>query len=155
MDKTNAMRILDKNNISYEAVYYESSGYSGGMSVADMIGEVYVSVYKTLVASGRSGKYYVCMLPVDRDLDLKKTAGLFGEKALFLIPVKDIYGVTGYERGACSPIGMKKRYPSVIDGNASGKKYILVSAGRFGIQIKLDPVDLMKITGAVLEDISN
>lgn len=153
MDKTNAMRILDKAGVSYDAVYYDSSGYLDGIAAADMIGEAHELVYKTLVASGRSGKYYVCMLPVDNELDLKKTAAIFQEKDIWLIPVKDIISVTGYERGACSPIGMKKRYPSVIDEKVSDKKYILVSAGKFGAQIKLYPDDLVKTTGAVLADI--
>lgn len=153
MDKTNAMRILDKTGISYEAVSYSSNGYLDGMTVAEMIGEEYGAVYKTLVLTGRSGKYYVCMIPVDKEIDFKKTSAVLKEKALCLISVNDINMVTGYEKGACSPIGMRKKYAGIIDAKDSDKKHVLVSAGRFGLQIKLDLADLIKITGVIRADI--
>lgn len=146
--KTNAVRILDKAGVKYELNTYECSEFESGVQVADMLGQSYDESFKTLVAKGKTGGYYVFCLPVDKEIDLKAAARSVGEKSVELIPVKDINKVTGYIRGGCTPIGMKKQYPTVIDETVLVHETVIVSGGRLGLQIRLSPEELVKVTGA-------
>lgn len=152
-EKTNAIRLLDIGKIPYKVHFYESDDFMDGVSVAGKLGIPEDQVYKTLVVQGKSKEYYVCLIPVIDELDLKKTAKLFREKSVEMIPVKDILKTTGYVRGGCSPIGMKKKYETVIDQTALEKKDIYVSGGRLGAQIMIDASDLVNLTKAVVSDI--
>lgn len=151
--KTNAMRILDKSKISYSVNTYQCDEFIDGVHIADMLGQSYEISFKTLVAVGKSKNYFVFALPVDKELDLKKAAKAVGEKSVELLHVKDINAVTGYIRGGCTPIGMKKQYKTVIHSTALNHSKIIVSGGRLGSQIELSPFDLAKVTGAEFVDI--
>jgi Cys-tRNA(Pro)/Cys-tRNA(Cys) deacylase len=147
--KTNAMRMLDKEKMKYEIYTYESEdGKIDGVSVAEKIDQDVQIVFKTLVAQGSSKQYFVFVVPVERELDLKKAAKAVGEKKVELIPVKDITKLTGYVRGGCSPIGMKKLFPTVLDEHGQDIPSIIVSGGKIGIQLQLAVSDLAKITKA-------
>ncbi|AQW85746.1 aminoacyl-tRNA deacylase, YbaK family [Campylobacter pinnipediorum subsp. caledonicus] len=152
-NKTNAMRILDKHKIAYESFFYESDGAIDGVSVANKIGFAVESVYKTLVLMGNDNNYYVAVIPVAKELDLKKLAKACGVKKVELIPVAKINSVTGYIRGGCSPIGMKKDYPLQIDQSAQMLDEIIVSGGKIGIQIKVKVEDMAKIRKANFSDL--
>ncbi|KNF07366.1 Cys-tRNA(Pro) deacylase [Gottschalkia purinilytica] len=152
--KTNAMRILDQKNIDYEIITYDSSdGSIDGISVAQKIKKDPSCVYKTLVVQGNSKNIYVFVIPVMEELDLKKGAKVAGEKKIEMIPVKDIQKWTGYIRGGCSPIGMKKSYKTFIDSSASNIEKIVVSAGKIGTQIEINVNNLSKVIDASLEDV--
>lgn len=151
--KTNAMRILDKSKISYSVNTYQCDEFIDGVHIADMLGQSYEISFKTLVAVGKSKNYFVFALPVDKELDLKKAAKAVGEKSVELLHVKDINAVTGYIRGGCTPIGMKKQYKTVIHSTALNHSKIIISGGRLGSQIELSPSDLAKVTGAEFVDI--
>ncbi len=151
--KTNAMRILDRNKVSYKVNTYECGEFIDGIHIADMLGQAYESSFKTLVTVGRSGGYFVFAIPVDKELDLKKAAKSVGEKSVELIHVKDINKVTGYIRGGCTPLGMKKQYPTVVDKTAELFDEIIISGGRIGSQIMIAPDDLIRVTGGKFEDI--
>ena len=151
--KTNAMRILDKLKIQYKVNYYECEEFVDGVHIADMLGQSYDSSFKTLVTVGKSKQYYVFALPVDKELDMKKAARTVGEKSLEMLPVKDINAVTGYIRGGCTPIGMKKLYRTVIHSTAQDFERIIVSGGKLGTQLELAPQDLAKACSAVFDDI--
>lgn len=147
--KTNAMRILDKNKASYNMRSYDcSDGVIDGLSVATKIQKDPKIVFKTLVAQGVSRGLYVFVIPVCDELDLKKAAKAANEKKIELIPVKDITKHTGYIRGGCSPIGMKKLYPTYIDSSAEDNELIIFSGGKIGVQIEMNPLDLCKIVNA-------
>lgn len=147
--KTNAMRMLDKEKMKYEIYTYESEdGKIDGVSVAKKIDQDVRIVFKTLVAQGASKQYFVFVVPVEKELDLKKAAKSVGEKKVELIPVKDITKLTGYVRGGCSPIGMKKLFPTVLDDHGQDIPSIIVSGGKIGIQLQLAVSDLAKITKA-------
>ncbi len=151
--KTNAMRILDKLKISYETNTYECKEFIDGVHIADMLGQSYDSSFKTIVTKAKSGGYYVFALPVDRELDLKKCAAAVGEKSMEPLHVKDINAVTGYIRGGCTPIGMKKEYRTVIHSSAKDHDTIIISGGRLGLQLILSPLDLAKACGGEFADI--
>lgn len=151
--KTNAMRILDRNKIKYTYNIYECGEFIDGIQVAEKNGQPFDESYKTLVAQGKSGGYFVYVIPVDRELDLKKCAKAVSEKSVQLIPVKEITRVTGYIRGGCTPIGMKKNYPTVVYEGAAQKETIIISAGRIGEQLILAPGDLLRVTGGKYGDI--
>lgn len=151
--KTNAMRILDKNKIAYTVNTYECDAFIDGIHIADYLNQSYESSFKTLVTIGKSKNYYVFVLPIDRELDLKKAAKAVGEKSVEMIHVKDINQVTGYIRGGCTPIGMKKNYPTVLHNSAVNFDTIIISGGRIGSQILLNPKDLIRVTNAKVEDI--
>ncbi|MEG1537669.1 MAG: Cys-tRNA(Pro) deacylase [Clostridiales bacterium] len=154
MEKTNAMRLLDNAGLSYAGHYYEDSdGKIDGVSVAAKIAMPPELVYKTLVAMGASRHYYVFMIPVAAELDLKKAAKAAGEKSIELIAVKDILSVTGYIRGGCSPLGMKKAYPTFIHEEAMLYEDIVFSAGKIGVQIQLNADALAALIGAVYGDL--
>ncbi|MBT2736107.1 Cys-tRNA(Pro) deacylase [Bacillus sp. ISL-7] len=147
--KTNAMRILDAKNISYEMLTYDNKdGKVDGVSVAEKIGREPKEVYKTLVAMGASRNIFVFVIPVAEELDLKKAAKAAAEKNIEMLPVKDIQKWTGYIRGGCSPIGMKKEYKTFIDVNCRSIDSIIVSGGKIGVQIVLEPVLLQEVTKA-------
>lgn len=147
--KTNAMRILDAKKVSYEMLTYENNdGKIDGVSVAEKIAKDPKEVYKTLVAQGASKNIFVYIVPVAEELDLKKAAKAAGEKNIEMLPVKDIQKWTGYIRGGCSPIGMKKEYKTFIDESSKVLDSIVVSGGKIGIQIVLDPVQLKEVTKA-------
>lgn len=144
--KTNAMRILDSKKVSYEMLSYESEdGKIDGISVAHKIGVDEKNVFKTLVAQGTSKELYVFVIPVAEELDLKSAAKIAGEKKVEMIAVKDILKHTGYIRGGCSPIGLKRDYRTFIHESAKGLDFIIVSAGKIGHQIKMNPKDLVSV----------
>ena len=151
--KTNAVRILDRNKVEYELNKYECDDFKDGVSIADMIEQSYDMSFKTLVTVGKSGKYYVFAIPVDKEVNMKKAAKEVGEKNIEMVHVKDINAVTGYIRGGCTPIGMKKNYPTVINESAKEHEKIIVSGGRLGLQIILTPDDLVKVTNGRYADI--
>ena len=151
--KTNAMRILDRNKVSYKVNTYECEEFIDGVQIADMLGQPYEMTYKTLVAQGRSGGYFVFVIPIAEELDMKKAARSVGEKSVELIHVKDINKITGYIRGGCTPLGMKKQFPTVVDDTAKTLDEIIISGGRLGSQIFLSPKDLVKVTGGKFEQI--
>ena len=151
--KTNAMRILDREKIEYTHYTYECEEFIDALQIADMLGLPYEKVYKTLVTVGNSKNYFVFVIPIAKELDLKKAAKTVGEKSLSMIHVKDINEVTGYIRGGCTAIGMKKRYVTRIDESAKLLDKIIVSGGRIGSQIELSPGDLCRAAGAEFADI--
>lgn len=151
--KTNAMRILDRKKISYEVLTYEVKEFEDGVQIADIEGVPHEESYKTLVAQGKSKAYFVYVLPIEAELDLKAAARAAGEKAVELIHVKDITAVTGYVRGGCSPLGMKKQFPVFLDESASSFEKIYVSGGRIGSTIHLAPNDLLSACGGKYADI--
>ena len=153
-EKTNAMRILDQQKIDYEMLSYDGrDGRIDGISVAEKIGRDPAGVYKTLVAQGNSKRLYVFIIPVKAELDLKKAAKVTGEKKIEMIPVRDILTQTGYQRGGCSPIGMKKNYQTYVDESAVLLEKIVCSGGRIGAQMELAVDDLINVTSAVVDDI--
>ncbi len=144
--KTNAMRILDSKKVSYEMLSYESEdGKIDGVSVAHKIGVDEKNVFKTLVVQGTSKELYVFVIPVAEELDLKSAAKISGEKKVEMIPVKDILKHTGYIRGGCSPIGLKRPYKTFIHESAKELDFMIVSAGKIGHQIKMNPKDLLSV----------
>ncbi|MCK8060945.1 MULTISPECIES: Cys-tRNA(Pro) deacylase [unclassified Fusibacter] len=148
MKKTNAMRILDQAKINYDVLTYEfSDGMIDGIAVAGKINRSNDEVFKTLVAQG-SQSFYVFIIPVHHELDLKKAATAASEKKIQLIPVKDLTKLTGYVRGGCSPVGMKKHYASFVDESARLLTSMIVSAGLKGLQMELAPEDLIRIAQA-------
>ena len=154
VQKTNAMRILDKNKINYEVITYDiSDDKIDGISVAEKTGQDMKEVYKTLVTQGVSRELYVFVIPVDKELDLKKAAKSAGEKSLQMIHVKDITKYTGYIRGGCSPVGMKKLYKTFIQEEARDLENICVSGGKKGLQVRLEPMDLIKIMNGSFADV--
>ncbi len=152
-EKTNVMRVLDGKKISYEAHLYEQDPALTGEDIARILGEDPERVFKTLVTQGKSGSNYVFVVPVKEELDLKKAAKAAGEKAVAMIKQKELLPLTGYVHGGCSPIGMKKLFPTFIHETAIGFDKMFVSAGRVGAQIEIDPKDLMTVSGAKPADI--
>ena len=144
-DKTNVMRVLDAKKISYESHSYEPDATMTGEEIAGVLGEPAEKVFKTLVTQGKTGAYYVFVVPVVEELDLKKAAKAAGEKSIAMIKQKDLLGLTGYVHGGCSPIGMKKQFPTFIHETATGYDKVFVSAGKVGFQIELEPADLIKV----------
>lgn len=152
--KTNAMRILDSKKVSYEMLSYESEdGKIDGISVAQKIGVDEKNVFKTLVAQGTSKELYVFVIPVAEELDLKSAAKIAGEKKVEMIPVKDILKHTGYIRGGCSPIGLRRPYKTFIHESAKDLDFMIVSAGKIGHQIKLNPNDLVEVVSGKFENL--
>ena len=155
-EKTNVMRVLEQKNIHYTAHTYEhEEGVAvDGVTVAAQLGQDPECVFKTLVARGASKGIYVFCIPVADNLDLKKAARSVGEKNVELLPVKEITAVTGYIRGGCSPIGMKKQFPTVIHETAQLFDTVCISAGKIGAQAELSPFDLQTLLGAVFADVT-
>lgn len=154
-EKTNAVRLCDVHGITYHTTTYETEdGALDGKSVAEKTGKAYEEVFKTLVTSGHSGANYVFVIPVCEELDLKKAAKAVNEKFVEMIPVKDILKVTGYMKGGCSPIGMKKDYRTVIDETVILLEDITFSAGRIGMQVTMATADLDKIIRYTVADVT-
>ena len=151
--KTNAMRILDRLKISYEYTTYECDEFTDGVQVADRLGYPHELVYKTLVTIGKSGGYYVFVIPIEAEIDFKKAARTVKEKSLEMLHLKDLTKVTGYIRGGCTAIGMKKQFPTVIQESAKELEQIHISGGRLGMQLKLSPFDLQKAANAEVADV--
>lgn len=151
--KTNAMRILDRMKISYKYEEYECDEFTDGIQTADMLGYDHALVYKTLVTTGKSGAHYVFVIPIEDEIDFKKAARCVGEKSLEMLPLKELTKVTGYVRGGCTAIGMKKQFPVVIQEDAKDLAHIHVSGGKLGMQLELLPEDLKKAAGASYGDI--
>ena len=152
-EKTNAMRLLDRAGLPYEALFYPSDGQPRDAGeVALLLGVPAEQVFKTLVLAGAGG-HYVCVIPGPRELDLKKAAAAFGVKSLRMLHVQEIKPATGYVRGGCSPIGMKKALPTALDRAALSLDDILVSAGQIGAQLRLAPGDLLQMTQALAADL--
>lgn len=149
MTKTNVMRLLEAVGITYEAGEYEvDEDDLSGSHAADALGVDHDTMYKTLVLKSDKNTYLVCCVPVDEELDLKKAAKAAGEKKVDLIAMKDLLPLTGYMRGGCSPIGMKKKFPTYIEETATLYDNILVSAGQRGVQVSLNPNALAEYTAA-------
>ncbi len=154
INKTNAMRILEKENIAFSVHTYDNNdGKIDGMSVAKKVGKDPELLYKTLVTVGASKNYYVFVLCVTDELDLKKAAASVGEKSVAMIPVAQINAVTGYIRGGCSPVGMKKKYKTVISEDIILRDTVCVSGGKIGIQLEIAPEDLCRAADATYADI--
>lgn len=151
--KTNALRELDTLGISYECTSYDCDGFMDGVSVAAAIGKSCDETYKTLVTVGNSRSNYVFVIPADKELDLKKAAAAVGEKSVAMIHAKDITPTTGYVKGGCSPVGMKKAFRTVIHAAAEDLPTITVSAGRLGMQMTLAPSDLARACKAEFAEI--
>ena len=152
--KTNAMRILDSNKIDYNMYTYEvDDNHIDGISVAHKLNQDENMVFKTLVSQGASKNFYVFVIPVAESLDMKKAAKAAGEKNVEMIHVKDITKYTGYIRGGCSPVGMKKLYKTFIQEEARDLENICVSGGKKGLQVKLEPMDLIKIINGSFADV--
>lgn len=152
-EKTNVMRVLDGKKIPYESRTYKPDATMTGEEIAAILGEDSAKVFKTLVTQGKSGAYYVFVVPVKEELDLKKAAKASGEKAVSMIKQKELLPLTGYVHGGCSPIGMKKQFPTFIHETAEGFDKVFVSAGKVGYQIELAPGDLITVAGCRLADI--
>ncbi len=151
--KTNAMRILESQKIPFEAHTYECDEFIDGIHIADMLNQPYEKMYKTLVTQGASKNYFVFVIPIDKELDLKKAARSVGEKSVSMLHVKDINQVTGYIRGGCTPIGMKKQYVTRIAEDAMLQEKVIISGGKLGMQIELTPEDLLKASGGEYADL--
>ena len=153
-EKTNVMRILEQNGIPYTAHSYPADGPVDGVSVAKMLGQDVEQVFKTLVTKAASGNYYVFDIPVAENLDLKKAAKAVGEKSIAMIAQKELLPLTGYIHGGCSPVGMKKQFPTVFHETVELFDTICVSAGKVGAQVELAPGDLISLLGAATADIT-
>lgn len=153
-EKTNVMRILDKKKILYESHCYADTGAVSGLEVAETLGQNPSQVFKTLVTLGKSRKNYVFVIPVNRELDLKKAARAAGEKSVEMVKSKELLPLTGYIHGGCSPLGMKKYFPTFIDTSAENMESFCVSAGRIGYQIELSLVELRKVIRVETADLT-
>lgn len=154
--KTNVMRILDSADISYNTYTYDNkNGAIDGVSVANKIGQPVERVYKTLVTRGVSKNFFIFVIPVSKELNLKAAAKSVGEKSVEMIRQDEINKVTGYIRGGCSPIGMKKDYKTVIDSSCEGIETIIFSAGKIGYQIELPPKILISFIKAGVDDVAD
>ena len=151
---TNVMRVLDQKKIPYTAHTYDPESGIDGVSVARSLGQDPASVFKTLVARGASGGYYVFDIPVAATLDLKKAAHAVGEKSVAMLPQKELLPLTGYVHGGCSPVGMKKQFPTVFHETVELFDTICVSAGKIGAQVEVAPADLIALLGAQTADIT-
>ncbi len=142
IEKTNVMRILDQQGVPYRSHDYGASGAVSGAEVAAALGQDPDRVFKTLVTVGRSGQHYVFVIPVAEELNLKKAAAASGEKSIAMVKQKELLPLTGYVHGGCSPVGMKKAFPTWIHETAKQQERMFVSAGKVGFQIELAPADL-------------
>lgn len=152
--KTNAMRILEREKINFLSHFYDCETFIDGVQIAKTLGQPLERVYKTLVTMGKPGSYFVFVLPVAKELDLKKAAATGGQKTLSMLPVKEIQSVTGYIRGGCTAIGMKKQFPTFLDLSAENQSSIIVSGGKLGVQLELAPADFMKACGGQYGDLT-
>ncbi len=153
MDKTNVMRILDSRKLPYTPHSYPAAEAVSGVEVAHMLRIDPSRVFKTLVTTGASGRHYVFVIPVAKELSLKKAAAATGEKSTAMLKSKDLLPLTGYVHGGCSPIGMKKAFPTVMDLSAQPQERILFSAGKIGFQVEMSPSDLQQLVGQTYADV--
>ncbi len=154
LTKTNAARLLDRANIAYELVPYDvDESDLGAQHLADTLGEDVNRVFKTLVLHGDKTGHFVCVVPGNSEVDLKKAAKVSGNKKVDLIHMKDLLATTGYIRGGCSPVGMKKPFPTYFHSSCTGFDFIFVSAGMRGLQLKINPMELVEFVGATVCDI--
>ena len=151
--KTNVMRILERQKIAYNHYCYEGTGAVSGIEAAAALGEDADRVFKTLVTVSKSRRYYVFMIPVAAELNLKKAAAAVGEKDVEMLKQKDLLPLTGYVHGGCSPIGMKKQFPTVVHSSAENYATIIYSAGKVGYQVETSLAGLRKVIGCVTADI--
>lgn len=155
VEKTNAARLLDRAKVAYGLVPYRvDEQHLAATHVAEQLGEDIATVFKTLVLRGDRTGYFVCVVPGDHEVDLKAAARVSGNKKADLIPMKELLPVTGYVRGGCSPIGMKKPFPTYIHASAAGHPFIYISAGVRGLQIRIAPAELIAFVGATVAEIS-
>ena len=152
MDKTNVMRILDKKNIAYDEIKYDSN-LVDGLSIAQQVGKNPDQVFKTLVTVSNNLNYYVFVVPVNQTLDLKKAAKTVRVKSIDMIKQKELLPLTGYIHGGCSPIGMKKQFTTIFHSSAQNFDTICVSGGKVGYQVQINPNDLVKIVNGIFADI--
>ena len=153
--KTNAVRMVEAAGIEYKLHTYDApEGFLDGVSVAKQTGQNPEQVFKTLVTVGHSKEHYVCVIPVEEELDFKKAAKHFGEKNIEMIHAKDITNVTGYIKGGCSPVGMKKPFKTAIDWTAELQETICVSGGKVGLQMELEPIALQSLIGAEFAELT-
>ena len=153
-EKTNVMRVLDQKKLPYTAHSYPvGDAAPDGVSVAQLLGQNPDAVFKTLVAKGASGGYYVFDIPAADTLDLKKAAKAVGEKSMAMLPAKELLPLTGYVHGGCSPVGMKKRFPTVFHESCLEQDTICVSAGKVGFQVEVKPADLIALVDAATADL--
>lgn len=153
-EKTNVMRVLDAHKIKYEFFHYNPDPTLTGADIARILGEAPEEVFKTLVTTSKSGKNYVFMIPVERELDLKKAAAAVGEKSVEMLKSRDLLPLTGYVHGGCSPVGMKKNFKTFIDATAKNFPLITFSGGKVGAQVRTSLEDLCKVVNVRLADIS-
>ena len=151
--KTNAILILERQKIPYTYETYECDEFTDGIETADKLGYEHQYVYKTLVTTGKSGEHYVFVIPIEEEIDFKKAAKAVGEKSLEMLHLKDLTKVTGYVRGGCTAVGMKKQFPTVIQEDAKDLPHMHVSGGKLGMQLTLAPLDLAKAANAEFADI--
>ena len=155
IEKTNAARLLDRAKISYQLIPYEfDENDLAAQHVADSLGQDIAMVFKTLVLQGDKTGHIVCVVPGDMEVDLKALAKVSGNKKVEMIAMKDLLSVTGYIRGGCSPVGMKKRFPTYFHSTAVDFEHIYVSAGVRGLQIQINPADLISFVGATVADVA-
>ncbi len=152
-EKTNVMRVLDSKKIKYESHSYEPDATMTGEEIAALLGEDADKVFKTLVTQGKTGQYYVFVIPVKRELDLKKAAKAVSEKSIDMLPQKQLLPLTGYVHGGCSPIGMKKSFPTTVHETAKDFDKIFFSAGKVGYQVEVEPKDLEKVVRVSYADV--
>ena len=152
-EKTNVMRVLESKKINYVSHTYEADPKLSGEEIAGILGENADKVFKTLVTHGKSGQYYVFVIPVKKELDLKKAAKAVSEKSIEMIPQKELLPLTGYVHGGCSPIGMKKSFPTTIHETAADFDKIFFSAGKVGYQVEIAVSDLQKVVRVNFADV--
>lgn len=153
-EKTNVMRLLEQKKIPYKMHDYTESGAIAGEDVARVLGENPDEVFKTLVTVGKSKQHYVFIVPVNKELNLKKAAGAVGEKSIEMIKSKDLLPLTGYVHGGCSPVGMKKQFPTIVHNTAEAMENILFSGGKIGMQVEIAIKDFEKILRIKFADIA-
>ncbi len=156
IEKTNAARLLDRAKIEYKLIPYEfDENDLAAQHVAESLGQDIAKVFKTLVLHGDRTGHIVCVIPGDKEVDLKALAKVSGNKKVEMIPMKDLLGITGYIRGGCSPIGMKKRFPTFFHSSASDHDVIYVSAGVRGLQIEINPNELISFVDGVISEVAS
>ena len=153
-EKTNVMRVLEQKKVPYKGHCYVDTDAVSGVEVAEVLGQDPAHVFKTLVTMGKTKQNYVFVIPVARELDLKKAAKAVGEKSIEMIPQARLLPLTGYVHGGCSPVGMKKPFPTVLDGSVEGLDAIVVSAGKIGAQVELAPAALCALVGGTFAPVS-
>ena len=154
-EKTNVMRILDRCKVAYQTHYYESDGAISGVEVAAALGKDPAKLFKTLVTVAKSGNHYVFVIPVAKELDLKKAAKCVGEKSISMLPSKELLPLTGYIHGGCSPIGMKKFFVTTLDAAAEEQETIIFSAGKIGCQVEMMPTELARVIRLKYADLTS